>query len=90
LLTKKPSNEITLGPWRTSYRITQVEPIVSAFLLRSNGGLGTVWIIGRPRPQRYIRADKLSGKTQLVILNPGEELLLVGSLSIRFIRFPNT
>lgn len=54
-----------------------------ALLAKSTGSGGVVRVLGKPA--RYTKTDGLPGEV-LIILNPSEKFLILGSLSVRYIR----
>ena len=60
-----------------------VDSTVVALLVENAGGGGVVRVLGKPA--KYTKSDGLSGAV-ILVLKPGEKFLLLGSLSIRYIR----
>ncbi|KAF4213892.1 hypothetical protein CNMCM5878_009882 [Aspergillus fumigatiaffinis] len=67
--------------------VVTVDSTVVALLVTSTGGEGVVRV--RSKPARYTKTKGLSGEA-LLILKPGEQFLILGSLSVRYIRSQTT
>lgn len=79
----KPDNGIALDAWTTTSEVMAVDSTVMALLVKNAGGGGVVRVLGKPA--KYTKSDGLPGVV-LLVLKPGEKFLLLGSLSIRYIR----
>lgn len=60
-----------------------VDSSVLALLVKNTGGGGVVRVLSKPA--KYTKSDGLLGEV-LLVLKPGEKFLLLGSLSVRYIR----
>ncbi|KAJ5231000.1 hypothetical protein N7489_011708 [Penicillium chrysogenum] len=78
-----PDNGIALDSWTTTSEVMAVDSTVMALLVKNTGGGGVVRVLGKPA--KYTKSDGLPGVV-LLVLKPGEKFLLLGSLSIRYIR----
>lgn len=78
-----PDNGIALDPWTTTTEVMAVDSTVMALLVKNTGGGGVVRVLSKPA--KYTKSDGLPGVV-LLVLKPGEKFLLLGSLSIRYIR----
>ena len=79
----KPDNGIALDGWTTTSEVMAVDSTVMALLVKNTGGGGVVRVLSKP--EKYTKSDGLPGVV-LLVLKPGEKFLLLGSLSIRYIR----
>lgn len=63
--------------------VMTVDSSVLALLVKNTGGGGVVRVLSKPA--KYTKSDGLLGEV-LLVLKPGEKFLLLGSLSVRYIR----
>ena len=84
LITVQSGNGIVLdSKWTSTSGVATVDSTVCALLTKYTSGGGVVRVIGKPA--RYTKTGELPG-TVLLVLGPGEEFLLLGPLSVRYIR----
>jgi hypothetical protein len=81
---QKPDKGIIMdSQWTTTTEVMTVDTTVVALLVKDTGGGGVVRILSKPA--KYTKSDGLPGAI-LLVLKPGEKFLLLGSLSIRYVR----
>lgn len=81
---QKPDKGIIMDlQWTTTTEVMTVDTTVVALLVKDTGGSGVVRILSKPA--KYTKSDGLPGVI-LLVLKPGEKFLLLGSLSIRYVR----